>query len=67
MYAVHGVTEESAQLKHYTTNDPITIFLIVLGLFCVDLFLLSCFLLREIPLAFFVKLVWWYWILLTFA
>ena len=45
--------------------DPITIFLIVLGLFCVDLFLLLCFLLREVPLAFVVQLVWWCWILLT--
>ena len=39
--------------------DPITIFLIVLGLFCVGLFLLLCFLPREVPLAFVVKLVWW--------
>ena len=38
--------------------DPITIFLIVWGLFCVGLFLLLCFLPREIPLAFVVKLVW---------
>ena len=38
--------------------DPILIFLIVLGLFCVDLFLLLCFLPRETPLAFVVKLVW---------
>ena len=37
--------------------DPITIFLIVLGLFCVGLFLLLCFLPREIPLTFVVKLV----------
>ena len=34
--------------------DPITIFLIVLGLFSVGLFLL-CFLPREVPLAFVVK------------
>ena len=39
--------------------DPITIFLIVLGLFSVGLFLLLCFLPREVPLAFVVKLVWW--------
>ena len=38
--------------------DPITIFLIVLGLFSVDLFLPLCFLPREVPLAFAVKLVW---------
>ena len=37
--------------------DPITIFLIVLGLFSVGLFLLLCFLPREGPLAFVVKLV----------
>ena len=47
--------------------DPITIFLIVLGFFCAVLFLLSCFLPREVPLAFVVKLIWWCWILLTFA
>ena len=40
-------------------NGPITIFLIVLGLFCVGLFLLLCLLLREDPLAFVVKLVRW--------
>ena len=39
--------------------DPITIFLIVLGLFSVGLFLLLCSLLREVPLAFVVGLVWW--------
>ena len=39
--------------------DPITVFLIVWGLFSVGLFLLLCFLPREVPLAFVVKLVWW--------
>ena len=39
--------------------DPITIFLIILSLFTVDLFLLLCFLPKEVPLAFVVKLVWW--------
>ena len=39
--------------------DPITVFLIVLGLFSVDLFLLLCFLPGEVPLAFGVKLVRW--------
>ena len=39
--------------------DLITIFLIVLGLFSVGLFLLLCFLPREVPLTFVVKLVWW--------
>ena len=47
--------------------DPIMVFLIVWGLFSAGLFLLLCFLPREVPLAFVVKLVWWYWILLTFA
>ena len=45
--------------------DPITILLVVLGLFSVGLFLLLCFLPREVPLAFVIKLVWWCWILLT--
>ena len=36
----------------------ITIFLIVLGLFCVGLFFLLCFLPREVPLTFIVKVVW---------
>ena len=39
--------------------DPSTIFLIVLGLFSIGLFLLLCFLPREVPLAFVVKLIWW--------
>ena len=47
--------------------DPIPILLIVLGLFCVGLFLLLCFLPGEVILAFVVKLVWWCQILLTFA
>ena len=39
-------------------EDPITISLIVLGLFCVVFFFPSlCFLLREVPLAFVVKLI----------
>ena len=37
--------------------DPVTIFLIVLDLFSVGLFLLLCFLPREVPLASIVKLV----------
>ena len=37
--------------------DPLTIFLIVWGLFCVVLFLLLGLLLGEVPLAFVVKLV----------
>ena len=47
--------------------DPTPIFLILGSLFSVGLFLLLCFLPREIPLAFVVKMVWWCWILLTFA
>ena len=47
--------------------DPITVLLIVWGLFSVGLFLLLHFLPREVPLAFVVKLVWWCWILLFFA
>ena len=46
--------------------DPITIFLIVLGLFFVGFFLLLWLIPRKVPLAFAVKLVWWCWIL-TFA
>ena len=37
--------------------DPVTVFLFVLGLFFVSLFLLLCFLPREVPLAFVVKLI----------
>jgi len=40
--------------------DPVTIFLIVLGGLSVGLFLIFCFLPREVPLAFVIKLVWWY-------
>ena len=40
-------------------HDPMDIFLNFGGLFIVGLFLLLCFLLREAPLAFVVKLVWW--------
>ena len=39
--------------------DPITVFSVVLGLSSVGLLLLLCFLPREVPLAFVVKLVWW--------
>ena len=39
--------------------DPITIFLIVSGVFGLGLSLLLCFLPRKVPLAFVVKLVWW--------
>ena len=52
---------------HFHFHDPITIYLFVLGLFSVGLLLLLCFMPREVPLAFVVKLVWWCWILLAFA
>ena len=39
--------------------NPTTIFLIASGLFCVVLFLLLCFLPREVPSGFVVKLVGW--------
>ena len=39
--------------------DPITIVLVAMDLFCVDLFLLLCFLPKEVPLVFVVKPVWW--------
>ena len=38
-------------------HDPVTIFLIILGLFSIGLFLPLCFLPRGVPLAFVVKLV----------
>ena len=47
--------------------DPITMIFIDLGLFTVGLCLLLCFLHREVPLAFVVKLVYWCWTLLTFT
>ena len=40
-----------------TMYDPVTIFLIVWGLFSIGLFLLLCFLPRKVSLAFVVKLV----------
>ena len=39
--------------------NPITIFLIILALFCVGLFFLLCFLPRKVPQAFVVRLVWY--------
>ena len=41
------------------TYDPITIVLIILGLSSVGLLLLLCFLPKQVPLVFVVKLVWW--------
>ena len=49
----------------FAMYNPVTVFLIVLGLFSVGPFLV--FLPREVPLVFVVKLVWWCWIFLTFA
>ena len=48
------------------TYDLLTFFLIVLGLFCVDLFLLLCFLPGEVSLAF-ITACWCCWIFLTFS
>ena len=45
----------------------IVIFLIVWGWFCKSFFLLLCFLTIQVSLTFVVKLIWRYWILLTFA
>ena len=42
-------------------------FLNCFGLVFVSHFLLLCFLPREVPLAFVVKLIWWCWIILAFA
>ena len=60
-YTVYGVAKRRTQLSdfHFHFHDPITIYLVVLGLFSVGLLLLLCFLPREVPLAFVVKLVWW--------
>ena len=46
---------------------PIFIFLIVWGWFCRSFFFSCISWLYKVPLAFVLKLVWWYWILLTFA
>ena len=59
---VHRVAKSQTGLSkeaQHSTQDPITIFLIVWGLFSVGLFLLLCFLPREVPLAFVIKLVLW--------
>ena len=57
LYSPWGCKEsDTTERLHY---DPITIFLIVRGLFSVGLFLFLCFLPREVPLAFVVKLVLW--------
>jgi len=44
-------------------SDPIAIYLLFWVCFCRPFFILY-FLSEEVPSAFFVKLVWWYWILL---
>ena len=49
----HDWVTEKQQQQH----DPITVFLIVLGIFYRWVFSFSCFLSREVPLAFVVKLV----------
>ena len=60
--AVHGVAKSQTRLSNeaqHSTHDPVTVFLIVLGLFSVGLFFLLCFLPGEVPLAFVIKLVRW--------
>ena len=58
LYSPWGCKEsDTTERLHY---DPITIFLIVRGLFSVGLFLFLCFLPIEVLLACVVKLVWWY-------
>ena len=51
----------SHRIRHDLVTEqqygPIAIFLIVLGLFCVGLFLLLCFMPREVPLVFVAKLI----------
>ena len=49
-------TRLSNEAEH-SAHDPVTVFFIVLGLFSVGLFLLLCFLPKEVPLASVVKLV----------
>ena len=49
------------------TYDSVSNFFIVLGLFCVGLFLLLCFQPREVTLVFVLKLFFWCWVLLTLA
>ena len=62
--AWHAVVHGSQTVRHDLATEqqygPITIFLIVLGLFCVGLFLLLCLLPREVPLGFVVTLVLWH-------
>ena len=62
-----GTTERLKLSPFIDMYDPITIFLIIVGLFSVDLFLLLCFLPKEIPLTFVEKLVCWCFILLAFS
>ena len=71
---VHGVAKSQTRLSDYTHTHTHThryewsyYRFLVWGLFSVDLFLSLYFLPREVPLAFVIKLVWWCWILLTFA
>ena len=54
-------------LIHYWYVCSYYHFLNCFGFVFVCLFLLLCFLPREVPLTFVVKLVWWCWFILTFA
>ena len=59
LYLLVGIFNPFKLQEIINSYDLITTFLVVLGLFSVGIFLLLCFLSREIPLAFVVKLVWW--------
>ena len=59
--AVYGVAQSRTWLKGLSSSSNIRF-----CEYCVGLFLLLCFLPREVPLALLVELVWWWWILLTF-
>ena len=57
VYVLNGALNPFTLKVIINMYDPITIFLTVLGLFSVGFFLLLCFLPKETPLAFVVKLV----------
>ena len=63
--AVHGVTKSRTRVSNWT--ELVASFLIVWVWFCRSFFLLLHFFTVYVPLTFVVKLVLWYWILLTFA
>ena len=65
LYLLLGAFNPLTFKVNINMHDPITIFLIILDLLCVGLFLLLCSLPREVPLAFVIKLVWWFLTLLN--